>query len=73
MIYLDGGGVIADRELADHTRLRVRLTDNPADDVSVYVEDGRLHVAGQYARLCVRQVEANRVSVTPVAPGITRR
>lgn len=68
MIWLDGGGVIPDGELPDG-RLRIRLTDDPAEDVSVYVEDGRLHVAGQYARLCVRQVEAHRISVETKRPG----
>lgn len=67
VLSVDGGGVFPDTPLHG-TRLRVHLTDDPAHDLTVYVEDGRLHVAGQYARLHVRQDEPHRVSVETVAP-----
>lgn len=68
MLWLDGGGVIPDQPLATDTRLRIRLTDNPAEDVTVCVEGGQLHILGQYARLRVRQTEPHRVSVETVLP-----
>lgn len=68
MIWLDGGGVFPDQELAANVRLRVRLTDNPAEDVTVSVDGGALHVTGQYAALGVQRVQANHVTITPALP-----
>lgn len=68
VLWLDGGGVIPDQPLATDTRLRIRLTDNPAEDVTVCVEGGQLHILGQYATLHVHHVQANHVSIQPALP-----
>ena len=54
-------------ESAIRVAVRVRLTDQPSEDVTIYVENGRLHIAGQYTRLCVRQCEPS------ICPRITPR
>lgn len=68
MLWLDGGGVIPDEPLATDVRLRVRLTDNPAEDVTVRVDGGQLHVIGQYAAVQIHRVQANHVTIQPLLP-----
>jgi hypothetical protein len=60
---IDGGGVILDEPLPDGTRIRFRLGDKGCHDVSVYVEDGVLHVSGQYRPLLLALVERNHLEV----------
>lgn len=62
--FIDGCGVIKDQPLPEGTRLRLRPVPGRDDlDISVYVEDGRVHLAGQYARLVAWSTEPNRVEV----------
>lgn len=68
VISLDGGGVVADEPLVfgEGTRLRVHLTESPDGDATMYVENGRLHIVGQYARVVVWQIAPNRAEIATV-------
>jgi hypothetical protein len=53
LVSLDGGGVVADVPLVAESegaprRLRVHVSGDPAEDLTVWVEGGWLRVAGQY-------------------------
>jgi cytosine/adenosine deaminase-related metal-dependent hydrolase len=63
--YVDGGGVFADTPLDAGTRLRLCPTDDPTEDVNVWVNDGKIHVVGQYSPLAVRHAALNHVIVQP--------
>jgi len=65
---LDGGGVVPDLQLPEVTWLRLRTSDDPADDVRVYVEDGQVHVVGQYATVHAERVAPNHVALNTVRP-----
>lgn len=49
--FVDGCGVFADTPLGEGTRIRFRLQDDRQQDVSVFVQDGQLHIYGQYRPL----------------------
>ena len=61
--FLDGGGVLPDTELPEGTRIRFRLLGGNAEAVNVFVEDGVLHVVGQYRPVHARRVGANHLTV----------
>jgi hypothetical protein len=63
--YVDGGGVFADAPLIAGTRLRLCPTEDPTEDVNVWVADGMIHVVGQYAPLAARHAALNHVIVQP--------
>jgi cytosine/adenosine deaminase-related metal-dependent hydrolase len=60
--------VFADTPLDAGTRLRLCPSDDPTEDVNVWVNDGKIHVVGQYSPLAVRHAALNHVIVQP-APG----
>jgi hypothetical protein len=62
--YIDGCGVVADEPIGEGTRIRFKLEENRQNDISVYVEDGVLHILGQYRPLVVVKVEPNHIDVT---------
>lgn len=61
--FVDGCGVVADGPIGEGTRIRFKLDEDRQQDVSVYVEDGVLHVLGQYRPLVVVTVEDNHVDI----------
>lgn len=61
--YLDGCGVVPDTPLGVGTRIRFKLENNPQQDISVYVEDGILHIVGQYRPLVCVSVEENHIDI----------
>lgn len=65
MFLVDGGGVLPDRELdlPEDARLRVRISSDSAEDLTVYVADGKLHVVGQYRPVVVDVDALNHVSL----------
>lgn len=70
---VDGVGVVPDLDVSAHGvpagyRLRAHLTGEAADDMSVWVADGYLYVAGQYGRLLVEQRAENVTRVRCVRP-----
>lgn len=70
---VDGVGVVPDLNVAPHGvpagyRLRAHLTEEAGDDVSVWVADGYLYVAGHYGRLLVEQQAENMARVRCVRP-----
>lgn len=68
MILVSGGGVFPDVELEGVFRLRVRTTENASEDMDVWVEDGKLHIAGHYGALHFETQEANRVAISVQLP-----
>lgn len=63
---IDGWGAVADQELPDGTRIRVRLSESAADDLSIWVHRGELHIAGQYQTVHADRVAPNHVRVNSV-------
>ena len=61
--FIDGCGVISDTPIGEGTRIRFKLMDDRQQDVSVYVEDGVLHILGQYRPLIAVTVEDNHIDV----------
>jgi hypothetical protein len=68
-ISIDGCGVVDDAPLPEGTRLRVAINSEPAHDVSLFVEDGRLHAIGQYGRVIAERVAPNHVELFTIVPG----
>jgi hypothetical protein len=68
-ISFDGGGVFPDEFISDGDRLRLSFTGEGSEDVTLYVEDGELHIFGQYTALLIDRVEANHVALHTVPPG----
>lgn len=66
-VSLDGGGVFPDKPLPVGTRLRISFGE-PSGDVTVFVEDGRLHVIGQYSRVVAERIEANHFELFTIGP-----
>lgn len=62
--YIDGCGVLPDEPIGTGTRIRFRLTEDPQQDVSVYLHGGVLHIAGQYRPVRVLRLEENHVDIT---------
>jgi hypothetical protein len=60
---IDGYGVIPDTPIGIGTRIRFRLEESGQYDITAYVEDGVLHVAGQYRPLVTVVVEENHVDI----------
>lgn len=63
-VYLDGGGVLPDTPVARDTRIRFSPTGRGEEDVTVYVEDGRVIVSGFQRPLHVEYVSPARVAVS---------
>jgi hypothetical protein len=63
--FISGGGIFDDQELPDGSRIRFRPTGNPSEDIDVWVEDGRVHLAGHYTRLAAA-FRGNHVVVVPI-------
>jgi hypothetical protein len=61
--YIDGCGLIADEPIGKDVRIRFRLDEDPQQDISVYLQDGILHIAGQYRPVIVTRLEENHVDV----------
>lgn len=61
--FIDGCGVISDTPIGEGTRIRFKLEENRQQDISVYVEDGVLHILGQYRPLISVVVEDNHIDV----------
>jgi hypothetical protein len=61
--FVDGGGVFPDTELPPGARVHFRLLGGAAEAVNVYVEDGVLHVVGQYRPVHVRRVDTNHLTI----------
>lgn len=49
--FVDGCGVFPDTPIGEGTRIRFRLAKDRQQDISVYVENGRLHILGMYRPL----------------------
>jgi hypothetical protein len=74
VVSLDGGGVVADTVLLTErpmlpVRLRLHPTGDPSEDVTVFVEDGVVHVVGQYGTVHAERLAANHVGLSVVKPG----
>lgn len=61
--FVDGCGVVADKPLGEGTRIRFRLESDRQQDISVYVEDGVLHILGQYRPLIATTLESNHIDI----------
>lgn len=68
-ISIDGGGITRDVQLWEGHRFRLSTTAEPAGDVTVYVEKGKLHLVGQYATVHAERIEPNHVALHTVRPG----
>lgn len=62
--FIDGCGVVHDVPMGTDVRIRFRLSDDPQQDISVYLQSGVLHIAGQYRPLRVVHMEENHVDIT---------
>lgn len=49
--FVDGCGVFKDTPVGKGTRIRFRLAEDRQQDITVHVEDGRLHIYGMYRPL----------------------
>lgn len=67
--FIDGCGVVKDQPLPEGTRLRLCPTEDPSEDVTVFVFDGAVHLVGQYSPLDSCPTARNRVAVWPVKIG----
>lgn len=61
--FIDGCGTIADVPIGSGTRIRLKLDDDRQKDISVFVQDGVLHVVGQYLPLVISPVERNYIEI----------
>lgn len=61
--FVDGCGTISDEVIGSGTRIRFKLDEDRNRDISVFVQDGVLHIIGQYLPLIVSPVERNYVEV----------
>ena len=66
--WISGGGVVLDTPLPVGTRIRLSPTGDPADDIEVFVHEGRVHVVGHYATVHAERIEPNVVTVHAVRP-----
>lgn len=64
MTAIDGCGVFEDTPLPKGTRIRFRLGSAGKHDVNAYVEDGVLHIIGQYRPLLLTLTERNHLEVS---------
>lgn len=64
--YLSGGGVMPDQPLEPGTRITFRLYGSANEAIDVYVQDGVLHVVGQYRVIVTTRVEDNHLIVDTV-------
>lgn len=49
--FVDGCGVLHDIPIGEGVRIRFKLVDDRQQDISVFVQDGQLHIYGQYRPL----------------------
>lgn len=61
--FLDGCGVLADTDIGRDVRIRFRLAEDRQQDISVVVQDGELHIYGQYRPVIITFDQANHISV----------
>lgn len=62
--FIDGCGVLKDTPVGKGIRIRFRLAEDRQQDITVHVEDGRLHIYGMYRPLVLGlTVDDNYVSV----------
>ena len=61
--FVDGCGVFADAPVGKGTRIRYQQHEDRQQDISVYLEDGKLHVLGMYRPLLVSYVEDNHLTI----------
>lgn len=62
--FVDGCGVFKDTVIGKGTRIRFRLAEDRQQDISVFVEDGMLHIYGMYRPLSLGLTgEQNYVNV----------
>jgi hypothetical protein len=61
--YVDGCGVLNDIPLGEGTRIRLRLSEDRQQDISIFVDDGIVHVYGMYRPLNAAQIEDNHICV----------
>lgn len=64
--FVDGCGVVADGPIGNGTRIRFKLDEDRQQDISVYVQDGILHIIGQYRPLVAVRLEENHIDVGSV-------
>ncbi len=64
-VLLDGGGVFPDRPLPDGTRVVFRTGSSGVDDITAYVQGGKLVLRGQYRMLEIVKLDGNTVTVEP--------
>lgn len=60
---IDGCGVFRDTPIGDDIRIRLQLDKDRQQDISVFLEDGVLHVFGMYRPLIITEVEQNHVII----------
>lgn len=69
--FLDGGGVLSDRELPAGTRLRFRPDpEHPELDLTAWVENGVLVVAGPWSVVSAWLRSSNRVELRGILPTV---
>lgn len=54
--------------LPEGYRFRIGSTDSRAEDMDVYVKNGRLHLVGHYGRLDFRAEAPNHISIRVRVP-----
>lgn len=57
--FIDGCGVFHDTPIGEGTRIRFKLNDDRQQDISVFVENGVLHVFGMYRPLLLGLTKNN--------------
>ncbi len=63
---IDGCGVFPDTPIGEGTRIRFQLDEDRQQDISVYVEDGILHVYGMYRPVIITFDQPNHFLVDTV-------
>ena len=61
--FIDGCGVYKDTPIGEGTRIRLRLAEDRQQDISVYLEDGVLHIFGMYRPLIIESVQPNHITI----------
>ena len=61
--FIDGLGVVDDYALPTGTRIRLRPTGDPSEDITVEVSEGHVNVMGMNRPVVVKPHEKNWVTV----------
>lgn len=64
--FVDGCGVYPDAPIGKGTRIRFKLDEDRQQDISVYVEDGILHICGMYRPVIITFDQPNHFTVDTV-------